>query len=91
MFGPWTVYSSVITVAEFHSDAGEILNTVAAVFKVALQYSPRCNLARRQSEILAIEPALQYSPQPKAPLLMSITKDWCKMFQASASRGRRAA
>ena len=36
---------------------------VAAVFQVALQYNPRCNIARRQVEILAIEPALQYNPQ----------------------------
>ena len=37
--------------------------TVAAVFEVALQYSPRCNIARKQADILAIEPALQYNPQ----------------------------
>ena len=65
--------------------------TVAAVFKVALQYSPRCNIARRQSEILAIEPALQYSPQPIAPLLMSITKDWCKrLYETKLEFKRRS-
>ena len=37
--------------------------TVAAVFKIALQYNLRCNIARKQVEILAIEPALQYNLQ----------------------------
>ena len=37
--------------------------TVSAVFEVTLQYSPRYNIARKQADILAIEPALQYNPQ----------------------------
>ena len=50
------------------------MNTVAAVFEVALQYSPRCNIARKQADILAIEPALQYSPKATQILDLFILK-----------------
>ena len=40
------------------------VSTVGAVFKSALQLNPRCNIVRSKIEILAIESALQYSPQP---------------------------
>ena len=45
--------------------------TVAAVFEVTLQYSLHYNIARKQADILAIEPTIQYNPQIYIKLLPS--------------------
>ena len=64
-------YNSIITSTfKIKSFRFHISYTVAAVFEVALQYSPRCNIARKQADILAIEPALQYNPQIYIILLL---------------------
>ena len=64
-----------------------IFYTVAAVFKVALQYNPRCNIARRQAEILAIEPALQYNPQILMLQISHITFEWLFLHEGIKVKG----
>ena len=70
-----------------HFETGSDLYTVAAVFEVALQYSPRCNIARKQADVLAIEPALQYNPQILLLQISHVTFEWLFLHEGIKGKG----